>query len=72
MQPILAMGHRHHEPALVALERAQFWYPGEARFKFYDSRWLAAHWARWTVYFNAVRCRHEQTLRPAQPILLVL
>jgi hypothetical protein len=72
MQPILAMGHRHHELALVALERAQLRYPGKARFKLYEPHRLVAHWARWTVYFNAVRCRHEQRLRPALPILLVL
>lgn len=72
MQPIPAMGHRHHELALVALERAQLRYPGKARFKLYEPHRFAAHWASWTVYFKAVRCRHEQRLRHAPPILLVL
>jgi hypothetical protein len=66
------MYHRHHELALVALERAQLLYPSKARFKSYEPHRFAAHRARGIVYFNGVRWRHEERLRPALAILPVL
>lgn len=64
VQPVLAMGHVHHELALTALECAQLRHPGKARFKFYEPHRPAAHRARWTIYIDAVICGHDRRLRP--------